>query len=155
MLTLVQKGFYFVPSLPFFAIGLSVFISPIILYLTKQINLQSKKYRAFIISSILLFSAIITFTLLQIGKTSRNRELIHDVYLIGSVVPRQSTISVPEKIWNNWDLQCYLIRYFNISLETDYKNQFCIIERTAQIDTPKEFKKIEINTLQYDLYRRP
>ena len=155
MLTLVQKGFYFVPSLPFFAIGLSVFISPIILYLTKQINLQSKKYRAFIISSILLFSAIITFTLLQIGKTSRNRELIHDVYLIGSVVPRQSTISVPEKIWNNWDLQCYLIRYFNISLETDYKNQFCIIERTTQIDTPKEFKKIEINTLQYDLYRRP
>ena len=102
-----------------------------------------------------MFSAIITFTLLQIGKTSRNRELIHDVYLIGSVVPRQSTISVPEKIWNNWDLQCYLIRYFNISLETDYKNQFCIIERTAQIDTPKEFKKIEINTLQYDLYRRP
>lgn len=154
MLTLVQKGFYFVPSLPFFAIGLSILIAPIILNLTERINTQGKKYKIFLLLSSLLFIGTITFALMQKGKVSRNKELLHDIYLIGTVVPRQTTVSIPSDMWNEWDLQCYLVRYFNISLETNYENNYCIIDKTIQTDTLTDYKKVDIKTLQYDLYKR-
>jgi len=154
MLTLVQKGFYFVPSLPFFAIGLSILIAPIISNLIERIDTQNKKYKILLLLSSIIFLGSTTFALMQKGKTSRNKELLHDLYLIGAVAPRQSTISIPSEIWADWDLQCYLIRYFNISLETGYKNKYLIIDRNIHTDTLTNYKKIDIKTIQYDLYKR-
>ena len=154
MLTLVQKGFYFVPSLPFFAIGLSILIAPIILNLTERIDTHNKNFKMFLLLSLFMLIGTSTFALLQKGKVSRNKELLHDIYLIGTVVPRQSTVSIPAGMWNDWDLQCYLMRYFNISLETNYQNNYCIIDKTIQTDTLTDYKRIDIKTLQYDLYKR-
>ncbi|NQV01125.1 MAG: glycosyltransferase family 39 protein [Bacteroidia bacterium] len=154
MLTLVQKGFYFVPSLPFFAIGLSVLIGPVIVNLTKRINPDNKKFRILLLLSLLLFVTAISITLMQKGKASRNKELLHDVYLIGTVVPRQTTISIPREMWNDWGLQCYLARYFSISLEGDYKKRYYLIDKSLKLDRPAGYQKINIPTWQYLLYVR-
>ena len=88
------------------------------------------------------------------GKRSRNKELLHDVYTIGNHLQKYSTISIPEAIWNQWDLQCYLIRYYNISVEKGYHRDFCIIDKTIEQNDLSAYKKIELNTVQYDLYQR-
>ncbi len=154
MMTMVQKGFYMVPSFPFFAIGISIFISPIILQLTDRINIRNPSYKKFLLISVFLFIGATTFSWMQKGKVSRNKELLHDVYLMGSMLPKQSTVSIPAELWSQWDLQCYLIRYFNISLETNYQNRFCIIDKKIQITPPANFKKVELKTIQYDLYKQ-
>ena len=89
---------------------------------------------------------------MQIGKTSRNKELLHDVYLIGAFVPPQSTISIPREMWNDWSLQCYLARYYSISLEGDYKKRYCIIDKSLNLGCPSGYQKIEIPTGQYILF---
>ena len=91
---------------------------------------------------------------MQKGKYSRHKELLHDVYLIGKVVPKNTSVSVPRDIWNNWDMQCYFIRYFNISLIPDYKNDYCIIDNTIKEDTLINYIKVDIPTIQFDLYKR-
>lgn len=155
MLTLVQKGFYFVPSLPFFAIGLSILITPIILDLIERIETQNKNYKILLALSTFLLLSTSTFALLQKGKFSRNKELLSDVYKIGSIVPKFATVSIPPEIWDQWDLQCYLIRYYNISLDVNYKNTYCIVYKNTNTDSLKNFRKINVNTLEYDLYKRP
>lgn len=154
MLTLVQKGFYFVPALPFFAIGLAVFISPIIINLMELININGFKFKIFRGLSAILLIAVISFSIMQKGKFGRHKELLHDVYLIGKVVPQHTSVSVPRDIWNNWDMQCYLIRYFNISLIPELKNNYCIIDNTIKEDTLVNYTKVDIPTIQYDLYKR-
>lgn len=154
MLTMVQKGFYAVPALPFFAIGLSILIADIILHLTERIDVQNKKYKLFLLLSSLLLLSTITFSFIQIGKPGRNKELLHDVYLIGNVVPRQTTVSIPKYMWNEWDLQCYLMRYFNISLEPKFHNYYFILDNSLRADTLTGYKKVDIKTIQYDLYKR-
>ena len=154
MLTLVQKGFYFVPALPFFAIGLAVLISPIIINLMELININGIKFKIFMGLSVILLIAVISFSIMQKGKYSRHKELLHDVYLIGKVVPKNTSVSVPRDIWNNWDMQCYFIRYFNISLIPDYKNDYCIIDNTIKEDTLINYIKVDIPTIQFDLYKR-
>jgi hypothetical protein len=154
MLTLVQKGFYFVPSLPFFAIGLSILITPIIFKLIARIETQSKNYKMLLILSAFLFLSTSTFALLQKGKVSRNKELLSDVYKIGSIVPKFATVSIPPEIWAQWDLQCYLIRYYTISLDVNYKNTYCIVYKNSNTDSLVNYKKINIQTLEYDLYKK-
>jgi hypothetical protein len=156
MLTMVQKGFYFVPSLPFFAIGLSILIAPILINFIKKIDTATKKYRIFLLFSILLFFSTITFSIMQIGKSIRDKDILHDVYLIGKVVPKYTTIDIPDKIWNNWSLHCYFMRYFNISLNPYNKNKFYIIEKSMSADTLLNFEKINIfinDHSKYDLFK--
>ena len=154
MLTLVQKGFYFVPSLPFFAIGLSMLVAPVIVSLTARINTRRPKFKLFVLLSSVLFLATITISLLQKGKTSRDKALLHDVYLIGTIVPVKTTISCPAEIWDEWELQCYLARYFNISLETDSRNNYFSLDNSLKMKDLPGYRKIDIPTLQYHLYAR-
>jgi 4-amino-4-deoxy-L-arabinose transferase-like glycosyltransferase len=154
MFTMVQKGFYFVPSLPFFAIGLSVLIAPQIFNLFGRIDISSKKFTLFVLSCVVLFIATSTFAGLQKGKTSRNKEMLHDVYLIGTVVPKHTTISIPSELWNAWDLKCYLVRYFNISSDPGYVNKYYMQEKTNKPDTLSGYKRVGLKTIKYDLYRK-
>lgn len=155
MFTLVQKGFYLVPSLPFFAIGFSISISPVVEHLINKINVNGKKNLMFIYISFCLLVIIIAVSFAQLGKTSRNKELLHDIYLIGKVIPQKSVVSVPTEMWGNWDLQCNLIRYFNISLESNFKNNYCVFDRNLiKSDSLILYEKVEIPTVQFDLYKR-
>jgi 4-amino-4-deoxy-L-arabinose transferase-like glycosyltransferase len=151
MLTLVQKGFYFVPALPFFAIGLSILIAPVIA--KWQIH-RKKANTIFVFASLVLFVGSIGITALQYGKRSRNKDLLHDVYTIGNHLQIHSTISIPEASWNQWDLQCYLIRYYNISVEKGYQRDYCIVDKTMETNDLSAYKKIDLSTIQYDLYER-
>lgn len=152
MLTLVQKGFYFVPSLPFFAIGLSVFIAPIVSYFVNQINTENKNFKIFFIASAFLFIGTIGFSMIQKGKVRRDKEMLHDVYLIGSVVPKYTTIGVPTEVWKDYVLECYLIRYFNISIHISDQHDFYMVKKTMDADTFSNYKRIDIDTKMYNLY---
>jgi len=154
MLTLVQKGFYFVPALPFFAIGLSIIVAPFLVSSIEKINTKSKRYHVFFLLSIFLFISTAFFIFMQKSKISREKDILHDVYSIGKVVPRFSTVNIPDKMWNDWGLQCYLIRYFNISLDPGNQNIYFMIEKSMEKDTLKNYKKVNIETLKYNLYKR-
>ena len=151
MLTLVQRGFYFVPALPFFAIGLAVLIAPVAFDFVERTD---KRRKMTLGASAFLLITVIIISFLQTGKTSRDRDLLHDIYLIGKVVPKQTTVSIPPESWNNWSLQCYLMRYFNISLDSDYSRDYLLTDKSIQTDTPVGYKKVEIKTREYNLYRR-
>jgi 4-amino-4-deoxy-L-arabinose transferase-like glycosyltransferase len=154
MLTRVQKGFYFVPALPFFAIGLSLIIIQDVTVLTERVYQRKKLYKSLLSGSIFLILSTLIFSCMQIGKTRRYREVIHDVYEFGKVIPKKSTVSIPEELWNEWDLQCYLMRYFNISLESGNNKTYYILDKSMKADSTMNFKKVDLETLQYDLYRK-
>jgi len=155
MLTLVQKGFYFVPALPFFAIGLSILIGPIISNFIEKIKSNTIKYKVLLFLVFLLFAGTCTFALMQKGKFSRNEDMLHDIYLMGSVIPQRSIAGIPGELWNDWSLQCYMMRYFNISMDCTIKYDYAILDKSIKpTDKMDNYKKVEINTLIYDLYRR-
>ncbi len=153
-LTMVQKGFYFIPSLPFFAIGLALVISePLTVWSEKVLNSKAKK--GITIFSVLLFSAVIVFSVSNIGKKSRDAEMISDVHEFGKVIPEFSAVSISEHRWNDWPLQCYLIRYHNISIDPQHPDdEFRIIDKNAKDSTVLNYNKVELPTLQFDLYKK-
>lgn len=156
-LTLVQKAFYLVPAFPYMGLGIAMFIAPTTVYLIEKIDTLSRNYRIALAINIAILCCTITYTVLQKDKFSREEPTMHDVYEIGKVVPKFSTITIPIAMWDeyNFILQGFLVRYFNISISPYQKYDFYLLEKTmTTTDIPTEYQKIEIKTQKYDLYKR-
>jgi 4-amino-4-deoxy-L-arabinose transferase-like glycosyltransferase len=153
MLTLVQSGFYFVPALPFFAIGCALLVAPYMTIFIQRIDLKCNAFRYFkVFSFIVLFGAIV-LSITQIGKAGRDIGELNDTYLFGKIVPQNTIVKVDESIYNNWAMQFYLLRYFNISEEysVSKNHQFYIKEKSDNSEFEK-YKKLPLQTLKFDLY---
>ncbi len=154
MLTMVQKGFYFIPSLPFFAIGFGLVVSkPLSHWAVRIVNAKTNKIM--LISSVILLIGVFVFSFLNIGKASRDKEMLNDVKEFGRVIPEFSEVSISEHRWNDWPLQCYLIRYHNISIDPQHAdNKYRIIDKNAPDSTVTNYQKVDLPTLQFDLYKK-
>jgi len=155
MLTRVQKGFYFVQALPFFAIGFAVLIAPVINNWINSLSQKRKSLQIFFYSNIIVIILVFVYSFLQIGKTGRNQELLQDVYAVGKIVPHHTTISVPDfDTWNQWDLQAYLIRYFNISLDDKTDNVYMLVDKNTSSNPPVDHEQVPIKTKRFILFKK-
>ena len=154
MLTMVQKGFYFSHSLPYFAIGLALLIAPGLLNLIDRINTEKTGFKIFRVFSLALFTVAIIVSIMQIGKTRRQKDLLNDVYIVGELVPNNSSIAIEHSMFNDhWDLQCYLIRHFNISVDPDHLHEYYLVTKNIEKPIPNNYEKVPIKTMKFDLYK--
>jgi len=153
-LTFVQRGFYLVPSFPYFAISISLLIAPLILNF-KELLISDRKYlRNFKIIAILVFAISLSYSFMQKGKTQRDRDMLHDVHTIGNTIPYGSQITVNQDIASTHVLECYFIRYYYISLFIDKPKQYLMVKKSAGQDISADFRKLDIETRIYDVYRK-
>jgi 4-amino-4-deoxy-L-arabinose transferase-like glycosyltransferase len=154
VLTMVQRGFYLVPSFPYFAIGFSILIAPVVHNFIEKSFSNSGIFKTCRIMSIVLFVFVIGFSLMQKGKTERDRDLLHDVHSIGNTIPKKSAITVNQDIANSYVLECYFIRYYDISLYIDEPKRYLMIKKSEEPVISSDFEKLNIDTKIYDVYLR-
>jgi len=151
VLTLVQRGFYLVPSFPYFAIGFSIIISPVIFFARENLNNNPKKRKVLLGLSIVVFLLALVFLASQKGKAERDKDMLHDVYAIGKEVPENSSITITPDLVSV--VECYFIRYFNISLWVNDPKEYYLTMKTSGFHN-EAYEKLKIDTKLYDLYRR-
>ncbi|MDA3820550.1 MAG: hypothetical protein PF590_08845 [Candidatus Delongbacteria bacterium] len=153
MLTSVQRGFYLMPSFPFFALAAAIYCLPVIHHFMQKLN-PASKIIVMVIALLFLTSSII-FTWAKFGQTSRHERMLQDVHAIGEVVPENTIINVPDTLYYyNWSIQMYLTRHYNISLkvpkENSYKNTGWYLDRK---NTSNDSLILQMKTEPYYLYR--
>jgi len=152
IVTLEQRGFYLVTSLPFFATSIAIFSSSYVAAAVNKINSEKKGFKIFRLASFLLFSGVIVFSSLQTGKASRDEEMLHDIYLIGPVIPKGTGICTTPELWHVFSFQEYFIRHFYISLGgSRIPGEEFFVSDIAPSDSG--YKKINIPTKKYHLYK--
>jgi 4-amino-4-deoxy-L-arabinose transferase-like glycosyltransferase len=153
MATMVQRGFYLVPSFPYFAIGFSILIAPVVLEFKEGIIASARKFRIFWILSIGILVFAVSLSIMQKGKSVRDKEMLHDVHTIGDAIPNKSALTIDQDIASNYVLECYFIRYYNISLYNDVPKEYLMIKKTTKPPNPTDFDKLNLETKIYDVYR--
>ena len=152
-LTMVQRGFYLVPSFPYFALGFSILIAPAALKFRESLLSNPQNFRNFRIAGVVLFVFAIIFPLMQMGKTSRDRDVLHDVHAIGNMIPARSALTVNQEISDNYSLGCYFMRYYDISLFIDEPKDYLMLQKKSEPPDTVKYKKLNIDTQLYDIYR--
>jgi 4-amino-4-deoxy-L-arabinose transferase-like glycosyltransferase len=154
MLTLVQKTFYIGASMPFFGIALAMLAAPGFSKGLSNMDTAKKSFKFFKGSMVLgiVVALVVSFT--QIGKVSRNNEVLNDVYEIAEIVPDHSLMSVDPLLFDHWDLHVYLMRYFNISMDNrkEVHQDYLLIDKSIPFEVDSAYQIVELNTLKYDLY---
>ena len=154
MISLKQASFYIIPSLPFFAISFSILLFPTLKEWinTKVIPFYNKKL---ILLSLILFLISICMSIVQIGKTGRDKEIIQDVYLIVNMLEKEKTISIPHELFWDWRLKSYFFRYGGVSLSSNHLllNTYLIIEKNKKDEILNNYNLLSSDLLKYNIYQ--
>lgn len=155
IVTLEQRGFYLVTSLPFYALGIAAFCGSCVAAAIEKINIRTTAFKSFQWASFVLFFGSIIFSGMQIGKFSRDEEMIHDVHLIGKVIPQKTMLGSSTELWQNWSLQEYLIRHYYICMGADMnaEHNYILIDAPEKIPSGIKTEKVNIPTIKYHLYK--
>lgn len=153
-LTHVQRAVYFVPALPFFAIGLAILcVKGLDLLFEKSTSERWFTQLNYI--SVAAFVIVVSYSFFRKGKTYRDEVVLEQVHRLAREVDSGAVIGVPYYIYDEWDLQFYLLRYHNITLDPYVEKSFPfkmfekekVYEDTSYTLMPFELEK-------YKLYKR-
>lgn len=155
IVTLEQRGFYLVTSLPFYALALAMLPASGLARAISEIPENARGLRLFRWFAILLLAASIIFSAMQIGKYSRDEEMLHDVYVIGNAIPPRTQLGSSKELWQNWSLQEYFIRHYYdcISAEMTTAYDYILIDSPEKIPTDLQAEKLHLPTKKYHLYK--
>jgi hypothetical protein len=145
-----QMGFYILPSYPFFAIAFATTTASILQIWINKIT------KTFIlkISSVILFLLLGFSIFFNIGKYSRDKNIIEDIKNMSKIVPSESFVATEQYFYNKWSFVSYLYRYNLNSIDkTAEKSTFLIARKNTKIDENK-YIKVNKNFNEIDLYKK-
>ena len=156
MISMKQRSFYILATLPIFSIALADIIAPKVHFLTHRIKTESKGFSIFRTISYLLIIASLIIAIIQPMRIGRNKDQILDIYKVIKIVHKDSTISIQDDLKTDWSLHGYFSRYANISLDfnKDSKHQFFLVLKGTTNEMLNGYKKKNIDLIVYDLYEK-
>jgi len=147
IVTMKQRGFYIIPTLPFFAISMALIFRMIF----KNIN----SIAANIIASV-VFVAAIVLNVTNFGIISRDKKMLNDIHVFEKIIPRNEKILIPKSLDSEYSLFGYYLRYFDSALSTkDENNKFLIMPKEEQYDEQRwqsKYKLSDLKTEKFNLY---
>lgn len=155
MISMKQRGFYILPSFPFFGIAFAILIVPKVHYFISKINAQNRAFILFKRTSFILAILSMIMVVVNIKRVGRDQEKINDVYQLIELIPKKETISIQPDLYTDWTLHGYFQRYNEISLDgtTPFKNKFVLARKNWQdASLLKEYEKTNVDLLLFDFY---
>jgi hypothetical protein len=152
MLTMVQNGFYFVPALPYFGLAFAILnVSPIYSFI---VNIKATVLPYLQKVSVGIAFAVLAFIYSRIGHTVRDQSMLQDVHLLGKSLPAFTSLGAQTDVYKNSPLACYLVRYYNISLNRSDTNRYYLGVKNGTMDLEVPLQKVDIPLHEFDLYER-
>jgi 4-amino-4-deoxy-L-arabinose transferase-like glycosyltransferase len=147
MVSMKQSGFYILTTFPFFSIAFGILLAPFIASLIQKIRKQ-----AYILSVIIVIVSVF-LSVKQIGVIGRNQDLVKDIHLILTVIPKDSAISMEKDMSKNYSLIGYFARYGNVSLDSKNKKQYHLSYKDMNEDLENRYTQVDIGTNMLILYK--
>ena len=152
-LTMIQRPFYFSPSLPFFGIAAAFILAPLLTQFITKINTRSIKFQTFKILSSTALIVSISVTIISIGKTKRDEAIINDIKTLSTVIPYNSTVKTTQKVKRQWSNQVYAMRYHNLHLDArKEKAEYHLFYKNTEVQN-KNLELVVLNLKLFKLYR--
>jgi len=138
LLTLKQRGFYLIPSLPFFALALALILAPALIRKWPEKTPVWTKGIAIGLLGIALMIHIVSA-----GKIGRNQKQIELAKALSQQVPAHTLLATCPKGWEDWSLHGYLYRYGYLSLQKpDTTSDWKLYGPNCYVDKKEEGQQI-------------
>jgi 4-amino-4-deoxy-L-arabinose transferase-like glycosyltransferase len=158
MVSMKQRSFYILATLPYFAIAIGILVYPLIERIFNKSGNHSKKQIYFFWIARGILAVGIVMTLFFANKIGREENTINDTYAIISKLPKGEVVNILPSMMQDYSLHGYFARYKNISLDSKLENerQFMLIQINNLTDSSiiKNYEKVDLQTKEFQLFKR-
>ena len=151
MLSPKQSGYYVVPSIPYFALGIALILAPIIQQLIAKRDVHSKGWKTFQWVSITICLAAFVFVFVRPVKYARHQERIVAAETFSPHLPKGTTIGVCPSIRGDYPMHSYMYRVNYVSLDANEGYNYYLSDGTC---IPEGYETLK-SSGKYILYKKP
>ncbi len=152
IVSLKQRKFYLIPSIPFYALAFSTLIYQFIKEgLDKVSALTLTRLNQF---SFLILAVVLIFSTFKHGAYSRDEAKLSDVYIISKYIPEGTIMSTTENLCSDWSLIAYLSRIGYISIDSKNGYEYFLIDKKSENIVSKEYKPIDLKLQEYIILKK-
>lgn len=154
IVTLKQRKFYLVPSIPFYVLSVCFWIYP---YVKSAIDKTTTTFLMWLNRiSILTLSIVLVFSIFRFGKFSRDQNELNDVYAVSQVLPEGTVIATTKNLWSDWGLVAYMSRVGYLSLDCDNLHEYYLVANSDTVDKEvlEQYYKLNLNLKKFALLKR-
>jgi len=154
IISLKQRAFYLVPSIPFFVLSICFFIVPYLRFFLE--NLFAAVLKWIKRAAIFIFIFTIVFSIFKFGKYSRDEKKLKDIYLISQNIPSGTIIYTTPEIWQDWSFVAYMCRIGYFSLDIDKEHDYFLINKNDKIELSLmgKYNKMNIDLDNYIILKK-
>ncbi len=119
-LSMKQRKFYLLPSLPVFVLGFSILVLPIVKYIElKTVDFITERISLLIKwSCILTILACTTICIKNKNSFSRDKSMLADIENMLPLIGSEEAICSDWQLYEEWSLRAYCTRYYNKKMYT-------------------------------------
>ncbi|MCB0700820.1 MAG: glycosyltransferase family 39 protein, partial [Chitinophagaceae bacterium] len=161
MLSLKQRSFYLIPSIPYYVLALSLFIYPYFINVTDRWRISGKKLNRFHLAVFAAFVSLAFYLGNKAGQPGRDKEMIHEIKQLTAIIPEDTKVGMCDEIQKEFGFLAYLQRYNKIEVaHVYYEAEYALIYNNVCKDEFRNmlvrfgFKQVEENLAQYEIYKR-
>jgi 4-amino-4-deoxy-L-arabinose transferase-like glycosyltransferase len=158
MVSIKQRSFYLVPSIPFYVTGLGMLIYPYISALTQKYTLSAGKMKILNAALLLATAGGVFYLLPKAEMVGRDEQTIKDVKLISTIITPRDTIATCTEMEQDYPFRAYVERYGRIEIKRKKLYRYVVVNREMCREDYTDsimkmgYAKMNILTGKYDLY---
>ena len=160
MMSIKQRSFYLIPSLPYFTIAASVLITPYFIDLTDKLAISGKSLKRFNIVAICIVPVLCFYLFSKIGQVGRDHQLISNVKFLQTQFPKGQVFGICQAADKDYGFLAYLQRYNQMEVTPAfYKADYVLIDKEMcnndiiPIISKMGLKKHSFGLQQYELFQ--
>ncbi len=152
ILSLKQRKFYLIPSIPFYALALALMIRPHMSTLSQKLSNSVQRWMRIVTVSLLVIT--MGYTLFANGKIARDQDKLALSYAVASTLPSGAVIGGSQELCGDWSLVAYLSRVASVSLDCDEPREYVLMrEKPRQTRKLNDYQVIELGLDSYTLVK--
>ncbi|HEY9176261.1 MAG TPA: glycosyltransferase family 39 protein [Flavipsychrobacter sp.] len=161
MLSVKQRTFYLVPSLPYYIMALCVVLYPFYIALTNRLGVGEKRLKYFKMSAAVISLGLCVYLGSKVGQPGRDHEMIANMKYIGAHMPKGEKIGICSEMDKDYSFLAYIQRYNRMEVNpVFYAANYVLIDKQVcnndmiPFISIIGFKKQEFGIERYELYKR-
>lgn len=161
MLSVKQRTFYLVPSLPFYVLALTVFIYPYFAAITERLKVSDKGLKYFSISAVVAIAGLCIYLGSKVGQIGRDKELITNMHYLAEKFPSEQVFGICSEAEKDYQFLAYLERYNKMEVSpVFYTAEYVLIDKEVcnndiiPLISKIGFREESIELNRYKLFRR-
>lgn len=161
MLSVKQRSFYLIPSLPFYVLALTTLLYPYYYAITERLSVGNKGIKYFKISASVIAVGLCVYLGSKVGQVGRDHQLISNMKYLQQQFPKGQVFGICAEGDKDYEFLAYLQRYNRMEVDpVFYCADYVLIDKNVcnneiiPIVSQLGFKQQDFELEQYVLYRR-